>query len=117
VSPGVVTFAAPAGTTCDGAITITNPSGQAASLAFNPRPLVSTTSANSATPSGGSSLILWGSSFFTGTIVTVGGASAMIVSQSDSSLGIVVPPGVTGPTTISVTSPTGCSTTVPFTYE
>jgi hypothetical protein len=116
VQPSVATFVVPAGVGCNAPIIVTNPDGQTAVFGFNPNPVITSTSGTIAPAAGGSQFIVLGTSFTAGSTVSVGGAPATILTLTPTAIVAVAPPGSAGPTTLTVTSPYGCSATAAFTY-
>ncbi len=111
-------FTMPAGTTCDGLLVLSTPSGQNASIGFTPSPVISGVYPPTAAPSGGTPLAIGGAHFYPGTTVTIGGVLVPITGSSSTiTLSVVAPPAAAGPAAIVVTSPSGCTATGMITYQ
>ena len=114
-SPDALTFVMPAGVACGATITATNGSGAGASLAFNPSPVISTSSAQGPA-AGGSTFFVTGQNL-TGAAVTINGAPITVISQTASAIVGLTPPGQPGLATVLITSPSGCAATASYTYQ
>lgn len=111
-----VTCQMPFGAPCATTLVVTNPDGQSATRPFNPNPTITNTVFGSGAAAGGAQYVIIGTGFAAPMSVTIGGNPATIVSNSATSIIMTTPPGVTGPATVVVTTPGGCSVTATYTY-
>ena len=116
VSSDEVTFAFPANTPCDSTLVLTNPDGQSQSWAVNPTPTVTNTILGQGTSAGGAIFIMQGTGFAPGSVVTIGGANATVVSAGAVVMTVNTPPGTPGVAPVVITTPGGCTTTTTYTY-
>jgi len=116
VAKKTITFAMPAGVPCGAVLTVRNPDGAAATIGFNPTPIVTSQVNTSGPVSGGTSYIVFGQGFALGTTVTIGGNPATVTTASGTLVVILTPPGTAGPAQVVLTTPGGCSVTSTFTY-
>lgn len=117
VTPGFVTFIAPATVACDAQLRVDNPDGQSGSLAINRSPTVTGVISAIGPTIGGGQFFVTGADFFPGTAVTVGGRPAVIVQGTSDVLLVQAPPAsAPGQQPIVVTSVRGCSGANPFSY-
>lgn len=74
----------------------------------------------STSAAGGSLTVIYGENIGAatgpGSTVMIGGNTMNVSMQTPTVIIGFLPPGSVGPTTILITSPTGCSGTFPFTY-
>ncbi|HUK90714.1 MAG TPA: IPT/TIG domain-containing protein, partial [Blastocatellia bacterium] len=107
-------------------VSVTNPDGQAASMASAytyvqaPPPSIASVSPNSGNTAGGDSVGISGSNFQSGATVTFGTAAATnVVVQNSSTVSVVTPPNSAGAVNVTVTNPDGQSATLAsgFTYS
>lgn len=117
ISPSSVTFPMPAGAACSSSVTIANPSGQQASLPFNPAPFIAAAPVATGPAAGGGSFFLIGQDFHPGTTVTVGGNPAAVVFMTLTAILCTALPGALGPATIVVSSPSGCVSSSTYVYH
>lgn len=115
-SATTVTCQMPSGAPCATTLVLTNPDGQFATRAFNPNPTITNTVFPSGTAAGGAQFVIIGTGFAPPMSVTIGGNPANITTSSATSIIMTTPPGVTGPATVVVTTPGGCSVTANYTY-
>jgi hypothetical protein len=121
VGASIVTFAAPASTSCDIAVTLLNPDGQADSGIFNATPVITSLILPLGAPAAGGTPI-WivgenlASNGATAPTVTIGGAPLTIIGSSRSVIMGYLPPGNIGPAAIIVTASSGCAGTDWITY-
>jgi hypothetical protein len=116
VTATAITFVNPPGVPCDASIQVMNPDGQIASRPFNPSPALLLALPASGLAAGGNQVSVFGMNYLPGTTVTVNGTPATATILGPSSLTIVMPPGMPGPAAITVTSVTGCSGSISYTY-
>jgi Concanavalin A-like lectin/glucanases superfamily/IPT/TIG domain len=123
VTPSSVTstqilFTAPAGVPCNAAIVVTNPDTQLAATPFNPSPVINTLINGAGPVAGGGTMFILGSSFLTGTTVTIGGNAATIQFLSATAMLVAVPPGsAPGPAPLVVALPSGCTASATYLYQ
>ncbi|MEC7584957.1 MAG: IPT/TIG domain-containing protein [Planctomycetota bacterium] len=115
-SPTQVVFPYPANVACDAPLVVQNLNGLSASGALNPTPNVTGTLLGSGPATGGSTFIIQGSGFASGTTVTIGGAAATVLSSVGSTVVVSTPPGSPGSATVVITTPGGCSATTNYNY-
>ena len=111
-----IVFTMPSGVACDVTLRALNPSGQEATLGFNPGPIITGTAFASGPASGGTSFFVFGQDFRPNSTVTVGGAPATVSTASATTLVIVTPPGNPGPAAVEVMTPGGCTASTSFLY-
>jgi hypothetical protein len=104
-----ITALTPAGTAGTAFVTVTNPSGQSATLAngftYVTGVSVSNVTPSNGAPAGGTAVTIIGTSFASGATVTFGGAAATnVVVVSATEITATTPAGTAGPVTVSVTS-------------
>jgi hypothetical protein len=106
-------------------VTVTNPDQQAGTKTnaytyVNPAPTIGSVSPTSGLVGGGTEIVITGTNFLPGAIVTIGGIQASAVSfQTSTQLSATTPVGTPGPKTVVVTNADGqstTSTTVTFNY-
>ncbi|HET9597964.1 MAG TPA: IPT/TIG domain-containing protein, partial [Anaeromyxobacteraceae bacterium] len=121
---GSLTFTTPPHAAGAAALSVTNPDGQAATLAgaftFVAPPVLSAVAPLAGPIAGGTPLTLSGSGFQAGATVTVAGVAATGVALTGaSSITAVAPPHAAGPADVVVTNPDGQSSTLAaaFTYR
>lgn len=115
-TPTTVTCQMPAGVPCATTLLLTNPDGQFATRSFNPNPTITNTVFASGTAAGGAQFVVVGTGFAAPMSVTIGGNPASITSSTATTIIMTTPPGVTGPATVVITTPGGCSATTNYTY-
>lgn len=115
-TPLQLTFAYPAGLSCDRTLSVVLPDGQGLSVPFNPTPVVTSTLLGSGTAAGNQIFIVQGTGFSAGSTVLIGGAPAIILSASATAVTVRTPPGTPGVATVIVTTPGGCQATTSYTY-
>lgn len=111
-----LSFPYPAGTPCGSQVVVRNPDGQTAQAAFNPVPVVTGTLLGSGTSAGNQIFVIQGSGFATGSTVTVGGAAAIVVSATSTTVTVRTPAGTPGVAPVVITTPGGCSANTSYTY-
>ncbi|HEX5051974.1 MAG TPA: IPT/TIG domain-containing protein [Planctomycetota bacterium] len=111
-----VTFAYPTGVPCAALLEVVNPDAQAATGVLNPQPTVTSTLLGSGSAAGNQVFVVLGSGFAPGTTVTIGGAPAMVISVSTTTITMRTPPGTPGVAPVVVTTPGGCSVQTSYTY-
>ena len=116
VSATEVTFSFPAGTPCDSTLVLTNPDGQSQSSMLNPTPIVTNTILGQGSSAGGAVFIIQGAGFALGSVVTIGGAPATVLSAGAAVLTVNTPPGTPGVAPVIITTPGGCATSTTYTY-
>jgi hypothetical protein len=116
VTPTQITFSYPGSIACDAQLAVVNPDGQSATTAFNPTPIVTGTLLNSGTAAGNQIFIVQGTGFSSGTTVTIGGAPAIVLSATSTTVTMRTPPGMPGVAPVVLTTPGGCSTSTTYTY-
>jgi len=116
VSPTAVSFAYPAGTSCDTTVVLANPDGQSVNAVLNPTPTVTNTILASGSSAGGAIFIVQGTGFATGMTVTIGGAPANVLSTTSLAVTMNTPPGTPGVAPVVLTTPGGCTTSTTYTY-
>jgi len=116
VTPTQITFAYPGGVACDAQLTVVNPDGQSATTAFNPTPIVTGTLLNSGTAAGNQVFVVQGTGFSPGTTVTIGGAPAIVIGVTSTTVTMRTPPGMPGVAPVVLTTPGGCTATTTYTY-
>jgi hypothetical protein len=103
-------------------VVVTNPDGQSTTLpaayaysatSVPPPPVVTSLSPTSGATGGGTVVVVAGSGFDPAASVTVGGASAAVVSRSGSSLTVNTPPMGAGPADLVLSNPDGQRATLP----
>ena len=116
VSAEQVTFLFPASTLCDSMLLLTNPDGQSQSWMLNPTPIVTNTVLGQGSSAGGAIFIVQGTGFAPGTMATIGGAAATVLSASAAVLTISTPSGTPGVAPVVLTTPGGCTASTTYTY-
>lgn len=111
-----ITFAMPAMVACGSMLTVHNPDGGTATVGFNPTPTITNQVNSSGPAAGGTTYIVFGTGFATGTTATIGGNPATVTSTSATLVILSTPPGTPGPAQVVLTTPGGCSVTSTFTY-
>ncbi|MCA8942749.1 MAG: IPT/TIG domain-containing protein [Planctomycetes bacterium] len=112
-----VRFPYPAGLSCDAPVVITNPNGASATATLNPTPTMTSQSVTSGPAAGGTLVVVSGTGFALATTVTVGGASATVLTSNEGSVVFDTPPGAAGSTVpVVLTTPGGCSVSGSFSY-
>ena len=120
ISPTQITFDYPAGLGCDTTLTVTNPDGQTVTAPFNPTPVVTNFPVDSGPVAGGGIRAVVGTGFALGSTVTVDGMFANVINATPSAVVFTLPAapsGMPGVVDIVITTPGGCSVTMPFTYN
>lgn len=111
-----ITFAMPAAVSCAATLRVRNPDGMSATTGFNPNPTI-TSQVNTSGPAlGGTTYLVIGQGFATGSTATIGGTPATITSSSPTLVIMTTPPGTPGPAQVVITTPGGCTVTSTFTY-
>jgi hypothetical protein len=111
------TFLMPNGSFCHAPLIVSLPDGQTNSLTMNLDPVIGGIIGPNGSPSGGSLVFVLGSNFYAGTMVTIGGVPAVIVSSTSTAMLISTPPNPSGPASLIVTSVAGCAATTTYTYQ
>jgi hypothetical protein len=100
-------------------VVVTNPDGQATTLAAAftfvappPPPALVSVSPAGGPVSGGTPVVLTGTGFAGGATVTFGGVAAAVTTASATSLAVTTPPGVAGVVDVVVTNPDGQASTL-----
>jgi len=106
----------PAGVGCPGTIMVTNPDLQSASRNFNAQPNITGTLFGSGSVNGNATFYLLGNGFVAGTTVTIGGASAQILTTTATQVICRTPPGSVGVAPVVLTTPQGCTANTTYTY-
>lgn len=109
-----LTFVMPAGAACDGNVTVTNGNGAAATIGFNPSPVILNSSMQGPA-SGGATFFVAGQNLI-GASVTINGIPITVTTQSSGAILGQSLSGLPGPATVVVTGPSGCTTTANYTY-
>ncbi len=115
-----ITFLSPPGTG-SAAVTVTTPSGTSSPATFSftppPVPSVDFLTPDKGPVSGGTTVEIIGSGLYGATSVNFGSTEiTTIVKESDTKISIVAPAGTAGVVNVTVTTPAGTSTAVPYTY-
>ena len=111
-----VVFPFPAGLTCGSMLAITNPDSLAATAPLNPQPVVTSTVLGSGPAAGNQTFVVVGTGFAPGTVVTIGGVPAQVLSASATAISLRTPPGTPGVAAVVLTTPGGCSASTTYTY-
>lgn len=111
------------------AVRVTNPDGQAATLAgaytylgppppppILPAPVLAGLLPSSGPSSGGAAVALSGAGFQAGAAVAFGGAPAAVVSVADAAIAVVAPAHAAGAVDVTVVNPDGQAVTLPAAY-
>ncbi len=106
----------PTGATCPGTIVVTNPDSQTATRPFNAQPNITGTLFGSGTVAGNASFYILGNGFVAGSTVTIGGASALILTNTTTQIICKTPPGTVGVAPVVMTTPQGCVGNTTYTY-
>lgn len=85
-------------------------------MAVAPAPSVSSVSPSMGPSTGGIGVAIGGSHFSTNATVTIGGQPATVMTQSASSISVVLPAGAVGAASVVVSNPDGQTGTGSFTY-
>lgn len=97
---------------------MTNPDAQFASRPFNAQPNITGTLFATGPAAGNASFYILGNGFVAGgTTVTVGGASALILTSTATQIICKTPPGVVGQAPVVLTTAQGCTATTTYTYQ
>jgi len=112
-----VVFPYPAGLPCGSQVAVQNPDGLAAASALNPTPTVTGTLLGTGPAAGNAFFVVQGTGFAPGTLVTIGGAPAVVVAASATSVTVRTPPGTPGQAQVVLTTPGGCGTTTTYLYQ
>jgi hypothetical protein len=83
---------------------------------LNPTPTVTGTILGQGSSAGGAVFIVQGTGFAPGTVVTIGGAPATVLSASATVITVSTPPGTPGVAPVGLTTPGGCITSTTYTY-
>ena len=112
-----IQFMMPPSLACNANLVIRNIDGQTASATLNAQALISGTGFSNGLAAGGSTFLIYGGPFASGTTVTVGGNPAA-VSGGGGILVVTTPPGPAMTTVpVVVTAPGGCTGTTTYTYN
>ena len=125
VSATLINFTIPPGTVGAKDVVVTNPDGQKATLrggyTYNPFPVIRKISPGYGGPlNGGTEIVITGSNFMEGVIVTIGENRAyQLTLFSSTELRLRTPPGTAGTKAVRVTNPDGQEATLEdgFTYN
>jgi hypothetical protein len=112
-----ISFANPAGVPCGGPIQVTTPDTQAAAIAFNPSPTVTTLVPAAGPAAGGNSISIVGTNFWPGTSVKVNGNPVPATVLGTTLITLTMPSGAAGPAQVMVSSINNCSGTATYTYQ
>lgn len=115
VSPQSATFISPASAPCDVVVSATRVDGQSASITWNPTPRIDWAYYAQSGVAGGGTFLLLGA-FPSDPTVNVGGAAAAVLYADPGVVIGVAPPGPVGPSTLTLSSSSGCSASTGFTY-
>ena len=110
-----LTFVMPAGAACNSTVTVANGNSTAAAIGFNPSPVILNSSVQGPA-SGGATFFVTGQNLI-GASVTINGTPITVTTQTPGAIVGQSPPGAPGPATVVVTGPSGCTTTVSYTYQ
>jgi hypothetical protein len=116
VTPTQITFAMPAGVSCNSTLRVRNPDGAQSTIGFNPNPVITNLVTPSGSSLGGANFIIIGTGFAPGTSVTIGGNPATVSSASATAVIALTPPHAPGVVLCVITTPGGCTTTCNYTY-
>lgn len=116
-SSSQLAFSYPTNLACGSQLTVTLPDGQSASSPINPVPAVTNTVLATGAAAGNAIFIVQGTGFAPQTTVTIGGASALILTASATTVTMRTPPGTPGPAQVVLTTPGGCAATTTYTYQ
>ena len=106
----------PPGPLC-GSLTLTNSIGMSTTFQWNGAPLPVFLNPAAGPALGGNTVTIIGAAFRPSITVDFGGTPAAIQSHTVSMLTITVPPGSPGPVPITITTPSGCSGALNYTYQ
>ena len=112
-----MTFPYPAGLPCGSQVSVQNPDGLAATSALNPTPNVTGTLLGTGPVAGNAIFVVQGNGFSLGTVVTIGGAAAIVLSAAATAVTVRTPQGVPGQAQVVLTTVGGCSAVTTYTYQ